>query len=816
VSGHSHLLGRNDLVINGSGYTPLSRRLWLVADHPVRLLALETPMVPEARQLREGLHRLHELALAVLDGYVRQVVEQEQSRILARGTAHQRVMADATHELTSTMDVSPTREKTVGPTGARQVGAVTTWDDALIVASRRAGEAMGISMRAYPTGEGTSTPRDPIAAIARASGVRVRQVALRDAWWLSEHGPLLGRTEQDNHPVAIIPADKGGYYAVDPLDGRTFAITEESAATIAPMAHTFYRPLPETAITLKTLMRFGLQDSRGDLLIVLAIALAGALLGLVPAMVMRSYFNDVVPSADRQQLWQLTALLVTCAIAGALFNLTRAAALLRIETRLSHSIQSAVWDRLLSLPIGFFRQYAAGDLAVRAMNIDAIRQVVSGTTVTAILSGVFSLMNLILMFKYSSKLAWWGLGAMACAIAVTAVGGLIQLHHSRGVQEVYARTSGLVLQLLSSVTKLRIAGAEPQAFRLWAGRFGDQRRLQFRVRRIAVMVSTINSMLPILANALLFWAAVPLLDAATTPLKTGDFLAFLAAFGGCQAALVGACAALLGTLQAVPLYEQAKPILVTPPEVDGSKVDPGTLNGAIDIQHAVFRYAADGPQVIRDLSVHIEPGEFVAFVGPSGSGKSTLFRLLLGFESLESGSIYFDGQDLSGLDVRAVRRQIGVVLQNGRLMAGDLFTNIAGASAATLDDAWDAATMAGLAEDIRSMPMGMHTVLSDGGGSLSGGQRQRLLIARAIVQRPRILLFDEATSALDNHTQAVVRESLSRLNATRIVVAHRLSTIEHADRIVVIEKGRVAQQGRYAELIGQPGPFAELAARQLT
>jgi NHLM bacteriocin system ABC transporter ATP-binding protein len=383
------------------------------------------------------------------------------------------------------------------------------------------------------------------------------------------------------------------------------------------------------------------------------------------------------------------------------------------------------------------------------------------------------------------------------------------------VAEIQSKVSGLVLQLLSSITKLRVAGAEPTAFALWARRFTEQRRIQFRTRQIGNWVAAFNAAFPTLAYVVLFWTALPLVRSADATIRTGDFLAFLSAYGSCQGALLGTCMALLGTLSVVPLYEQAKPILVTPPEVDRAKADPGVLSGDIEIQHANFRYQVDGPAVLRDVSLHIRQGEFVAFVGPSGSGKSTILRLLLGFEALESGAIYYDGQEIGGLDIQAVRRQIGVVLQNGKLMSGDIYTNIVGSAPLTMDDAWEAARMAGFADDVKGMPMGMHTVISEGGGTLSGGQRQRLMIARALVHRPRLLFFDEATSALDNRTQAIVSESLEKLQATRIVVAHRLSTIVNADRIVVVEKGRVVQAGRYEELLTQPGLFAELAKRQL-
>ena len=298
-------------------------------------------------------------------------------------------------------------------------------------------------------------------------------------------------------------------------------------------------------------------------------------------------------------------------------------------------------------------------------------------------------------------------------------------------------------------------------------------------------------------------------------MATGDFIAFNGAFGSFTANMMSATGAIIAMMMSIPIYEQAKPILQSLPEVNAAMADPGALRGDIEISQASFRYDPEGAAILNEVSISVRSGEFVALVGPSGSGKSTILRLLLGFERLESGSIYFDDQDVSGLDIPAVRRQIGVVLQNGGMMSGDIFTNITGSSLATLDDAWEAARMAGFDEDIRQMPMGMHTVVSEGGTTLSGGQRQRLLIARAVVNRPRLIFFDEATSALDNRTQAIVSESLERLQATRIVVAHRLSTIINADRIYVLDRGRVVQTGTYATLQEEGGLFADLVRRQV-
>ena len=298
-------------------------------------------------------------------------------------------------------------------------------------------------------------------------------------------------------------------------------------------------------------------------------------------------------------------------------------------------------------------------------------------------------------------------------------------------------------------------------------------------------------------------------------LSVGAFVAFNSAYGLFLGAMQALGDASLNLLRIIPIYERIIPILETPPEVDRSKGFPGRLSGAIDISHVTFRYTQDGPAIVRDLSLKIKAGEFVAFVGSSGCGKSTLMRLMLGFEQPASGTIYFDGQDLSSIDVRMLRQQMGVVLQVSRVMPTEIFRNICGASARTLEDAWEAAEKSGLAEDIRNMPMGMHTYVSEGGGTLSGGQRQRLMIARAIVNKPKIIFLDEATSALDNRTQQIVSESMDRMEATRIVIAHRLSTIINADKICYLEAGQIIEQGTYQELMEKDGAFAALAKRQM-
>lgn len=800
--GVARFMGWEELPLMGDDdFLPVSENTWLQAVSPAALRALTTEDFLALPLAWGGLENFHRMALDLIIWSVEREGEAERERLRLRSEFDRSALRGAIMRLSAVLN--PRR-------------VVLTDDlaggEPLLLACKLVGASIGMSIRPRPDPVDGRPEAQTLDSIAQASRVRTRQVALRGEWWRQDNGPLLAFREADNHPLALLPAGPNRYMLNDPTANRVQPVTAELAATLRPFAYSFYRAFPEKKLSARDILRFGLFNTRRDLLTVLVMGLAGGVLALIPPLAIGRIFDTVIPNGDQQLLFLLTALLVAGAVTAALFQIVRGIAVLRIESKLDASVQAAVWDRLLKLPVPFFRDYTAGDLSSRAQGISSIRQALSGTVAQSLLSGVFSAFNLALLFFINWPLALVALLLVLLGAGATTLAGLLSARDQRELAQVQGKISGIVLQIITGISKLRIAGVEGRVFAYWAREFGAQRTLAYRVRRISNGLRVFNAAYPVLAALALFAVS----GAMQPRISTGDFAAFYAAFGQFLYAGLQLSAASIAVLRVVPSYQRARPILQTVPEVTAAKADPGDLSGEIEISHVTFRYASKGPLVLDDVSLHVRRGEFVALVGPSGSGKSTLLRLLLGFETPESGAVFYDGQNLSSLDIRAVRRQLGVVLQNSQLITGDLYSNIVGQSALSLEVAWEAARQAGLDEDIRQMPMGMHTFISAGGSTLSGGQRQRVLIARALARKPRILLFDEATSALDNQTQAVVSRSLDQLDATRIVIAHRLSTVINADRIVVFSKGRIVQEGTYAELMAQPdGLFAELARRQL-
>lgn len=804
LEGNATYMGLPELQWSNTGhFMPVADEGWLRAVDTARLRALNTIAYIEQDPAWSGLEDFQRLVLRATAVSQQNLEATERDRLKARAEANARLMQNTLERLAAPL--LPEEATELAP-------ILKSEQNPLVIACEVVASRMGIAIQSYP-GIEKHPPKIALKNIARYSRIRIRQVALRGEWWRSTSGPLLGFFVATEQAVALLPTSNHAYELVDPVTQSRRPITAEVEAELSSFAYAFYRPFFTQAPTAREMLEFGLHDSRSSLLSVLWMGTAIGLLELLPPVAVDKIFSNIIPNADRGLLLQVGLTLLLVALVTGVFRVLRGFAVLEVQSKMDVSIQAAIWDHILNLPPAFFRKYSSGELGVRAMGITEIRRLLSGHIMNAILNSLSAMFNLVLLFVYSPELALVALCIAVGAAVVITVSGIYQLRYQREQNRVQREISGKVLQLLTGIVKLRASDSERRALAIWGERFASQRALAYKARSVSNRLLAFNAGYPTLASLLIFAvvAYAPLSD-----LETGAFLAFNLAFTQFLVAMLTLGAVSVSVLVIVPTFQQIRPILDAEPEVDERKAPPGELTGDIEVSHVTFRYAEDSPLVLNDISLRIRPGDFVALVGASGSGKSTLLRLLLGFDVPESGEVFYDGQALSGLDLWSIRQQIGVVLQNARIMSGDIFTNIVSSSAhLTLDDAWHAAAMAGFEEDVRPMPMGMQTIISEGGGNLSGGQRQRLLIARALANKPRILFFDEATSALDNRTQEIVSRSLENQRITRVVIAHRLSTIMNANQIHVFEHGRIVQSGTYAHMINHPGPFAELAKRQL-
>ncbi|MGP3966205.1 NHLP bacteriocin export ABC transporter permease/ATPase subunit [Streptomyces sp. 6N223] len=746
-------------------------------------------------------HRL----LSALDRWIDQMERAHADRAEAGIRAGEAARTRADRTLLAAIDRSAAASRPDPGGDATLAACRIVADEARITLAEPVGSAGG-------AGDGDGR-LDPVERLALASRVRTRTVRLAGRWWRENTGPLVGRRVRDAAPVALLWR-RGRYVAVDPATGTREPVRAANAARFERRAVMLYRPLPDQPLGLIGLLRFSVRGTRAELRGLLLGGLVAVGLGALVPIATGRVLGAYVPRAETGLIVQTGIAIIATGVVAAVFMLMQNIAILRVEGRVEATLQPAVWDRLLRLPTTFFAGRSTGELASAAMGISAIRRALSGIGPVCVQAGTVGAVNLVLLLAYSVPLALVAL-AMLLTIAAVFLGlGLWQLRYQRQLIELSNKLNNQAFQTLRGLPKLRVAAAESFAYAAWAGEFARSRELQWRVGRIKNAITVLNAVcLPLTTLVMFMLLAGP----ARGTMSASAFLTFSTAVTMMLSSVTQATGALLSAAAVLPMFEQVRPVFQATPEVTGGSAQPGTLGGRVEARGLTYRYTDGGPLVLDDVTFSVRPGEFLAVVGPSGCGKSTLLRLLIGFDKPASGSVLFDGQDLAALDLAAVRRQCGVVLQNAQPLTGSILDCIRGDEAYTLEEAWEAAAMAGLAEDIKAMPMGMHTMLSDGGGTVSGGQRQRLMIAQALIRKPRVLFLDEATSALDNEAQRVVIESTRALRATRVVIAHRLSTIMDADRVIAMSHGRIVQQGTPAELLADSsGLFHELVRRQLT
>ena len=645
--------------------------------------------------------------------------------------------------------------------------------------------------------------------VLRPTGITCRPVSLRKGWYKDAVGAMLGFTEEGD-PTALIPLPHGGYTCRDPHTGKNVRVSSKEAPALSDKAYCFYRPLPARAINIPDLLwhMFRSLDVTDYVFLIAATGLS-TLLGTFTPAITRIIFGPVVNSGNTSLVLPVISLLIGVNVSSILLSVTSSLVNRRITRRLRIPLQAAIMMRVLSLPASFFADHQTGELNERVRAVTNLAESLQSTAFSTVLSSVFSIVYIAQIGAMTPVLMVPALGFIIASTAISLVSGIMQKRMTSANLKISSKLSSTQFSMIKGIQKIKLAGAEKRAYANWADAYAANARITYNPPTLVNLSGTIQTALS-LAGTIVFYSV-----SIAAGIPAADYMAFTSAFGRVSSSFSSLSSAALTIAQIRPYLELAEPILKTAPESSVGKEQAGRLSGGFELDHVTFRYKEGLPTVLNDLSLKIKPGSYVAIVGKTGCGKSTLLRILLGFENPESGAVYYDGRDLQTMDMQSVRRNIGVVLQDGKLFQGSIYDNIAiSAPGLTMDNAWKAAERAGIADDIREMPMGMQTLVTENGGGVSGGQRQRLMIARAVAGDPRIIMFDEATSALDNVTQRIVSDSLDELHCTRLVIAHRLSTIRHCDRIVLLDKGQIAEDGTYEELIAKGGMFADLVARQ--
>lgn len=658
--------------------------------------------------------------------------------------------------------------------------------------------------------DGISDVNEHLEYLMRPYGIMRRTVKLEDGWYRDAIGAMLGVLSESGRVVALIPTGLSGYSYFDYETGKRKKINRKNQHLFDEEAIAFYKPFPLKKLSLGSLAAYIVRTlSVSDFVMIALATLALSLIGMISPMISKLLFGKVLQSESMRLLVSITFFSICVSISTLLITAVKNMITMRIETKLNISVDAATMMRVMSLPADFFKQYSSGELSSRVSQVNVLCKMLASTVLTTGLSSVFSLIYISQIFVYAPTLVVPALIIILVTVVFSLVSSFVQMKLSERRMELAGKENGMTYALFTGIQKIKLAGAEKRTFARWGNLYAESARLEYRPPVFIELNSVISLAISLAGTIVMYNMAI------RSGISVADYYAFNTAYGMVSGAFTALAGIALTVSQIKPILNMVKPFFDTVPEVSDGKQVLTRLSGGIELNNVSFRYDENMPLVVDNLSLKIRPGQYVAIVGKTGCGKSTLLRLLLGFEQPQKGAIYYDGKDLERIDLRSLRRRIGVVMQNGKLFQGDIYSNIViSAPWLTQQDAWEAAELAGIADDIRKMPMGMNTMISEGSGGISGGQRQRLMIARAIAPKPKILMFDEATSALDNLTQKKVSEALGSLKCTRIVIAHRLSTIKQCDRIIVLDRGKIIEDGKYDELIAKNGFFAELVARQ--
>ena len=682
-------------------------------------------------------------------------------------------------------------------------------EDPLLAALRVIAEKTGLPIHADPPEDCSADPEKRLIEFCQINQWRTRRIQLENGYSRLHHSALIGFSGEEGRPCVIeLKGEESVWYF--PGEGERHPLSPKCESELRHAAYCFYENFPLRSLRGSDLLHFLLKGSRKMFLAVLAVGLLVGLFGLVTPVATAYVTGKIIPTANIGELWQLLILLLALTMGTVVLNVVPQLCLLLFGSSLLERLLAALFDRVFRLPIRFFQQYRSGDLCMRLLSVLRLQEVAFQMISQQFIGSVFALCSIIMLFYYS-----WRLTLVAIPLVLVYAALLFYLFMKlqkplRTAADKVGWESGFLKQVFEGIAKIRGAGAEDRIQNRFLDEFIQEKKACDQYFAGAGALEVVGIVIPALIN-LLFFSLIGKVWRGS--LELSEFLAFLTAFGSFQAAVIAVGEGFWELISRKPEAERLKVFLETEVEVPDARPQAGKLDGSLEFSHVTFRYEPNLPPVLRDVSFSVAPGEFVAIVGPSGAGKSSLVRLLLGFESPAGGSILYSGQDLRELDVNSVRRQLGVILQNSRIMPGSILENITLGTRCSTAEAEEAARMAALDKDLAAMPMGIHTHISE--SVISGGQQQRILIARALIGKPSIVIMDESTSALDNETQEIVRRNIEKLNVTRIIIAHRLSTIVNADRIYVLDKGEIRESGTFEELMSRDGVFRKLARRQM-
>jgi NHLM bacteriocin system ABC transporter ATP-binding protein len=803
--GHASLFGINELVLTkDSGPFPLGRNFWLYTHADVKLEILSTSEAMQKKEFINGFLNFQDYVFKLTQFLHERTKNEDLKRFAEKEKLEKENLDNAFRNLGSILD----EEEDI------------KWDfethgSSLFKTMQLIGKEQNIKFKDVNLAQHAGSLEDKIRSICQRSHVQCRLVKLEKNFWKKDSRSLLGFLKDGGKPVAIINHNPSKYEIIDPETKVKRVLNEKTFLELYDKAYMFYEPFKDGPLKGKDIIKFCLKGQSKEILRIFSLGVLGALVSLIPPFLNEVLFNDVIGSFQPSLLPQVIIGFVLCTIVTAIFLLTRSLLTFRLMSLIDYRLESALWDRVLSLSTRFFRQSTVGNLVERMYAVSQIHQLITGSVIRILISGVFSIFYFIAMFYYNTTLSWIGIFVVLITVSVSAICIIKKAQLYRIILNFSGILSGLVIQLITGISKLRIASAENRAFTEWSVLKKEITTLHYKSQKIENVVTVVTQVMPIIGLLLIYSTSVVMMGVENSvSITVGALMAFFSAYIPFSYSVYEASNTLINIVQVVPLWDRAKVILEEEPELTTDKLSPGVLNGSLFVEKVSFKYENEGQDILHDLTMHVKPGEFIGIAGPSGSGKSTLVRILLGFEKPSQGKIYYNDQDLSTLDIRQVRKQIGVVLQNGKIFSGTIYDNIVCGGVFSKDDIQEAIKLSGFYEDLQNLPMGLHTFIQGGTSTLSGGQIQRLLIARAIIRKPKILIFDEATSALDNKNQDIVINSLEKLNATRIVIAHRLSTIKNADRIYILDKGHVAQEGTFNNLASKEGIFKTMLERQ--